>query len=297
MTQTSQLWDGQITGDAILAPYSAVAYREIFRRLLVSDEESYGVVSGGCVGQGLSITRIAQNKIRVGPGAAVIKGVVYINTGNVDITLQNPPQDFYCYSIVLRLSNATQQVRLLALGPLSGTSSNLNWPTLTQSEGNVWDVRVANVAVRANYIYGVYPVMNRVGSSGHGVPELRARRGGSATAWNTAGTTNYDLADDTKIQVGTIQWTGSASDNGSKVVTFPKAFDYSPIVFVEPTYCYWYCGSGCSGNGPRIPYIASTVVVTTTTATIYWRYYYNVASYGLTVVDFAWMAIGTRFES
>ena len=54
---------------------------------------------------------------------------------------------------------------------------------------------------------------------------LSNRQGGSATDWNTAGTTNYALTT-AKMQCG------AASLDAGGVVTFPVAFSQKPIVFL-----------------------------------------------------------------
>lgn len=57
-------------------------------------------------------------------------------------------------------------------------------------------------------------------------PTLTNRQGGSATNWDTAGTTNY-VPGDAKMQCGSVN-TGATAE---VVVTFPVAFAYKPLVF------------------------------------------------------------------
>lgn len=58
--------------------------------------------------------------------------------------------------------------------------------------------------------------------------KVRARQGGSATSWITAGTTTYDYSGtNTFIQVGSI-----SADATPKTVTFPVAFNQIPLVFL-----------------------------------------------------------------
>ncbi len=59
------------------------------------------------------------------------------------------------------------------------------------------------------------------------------RQGGSATEWGGAsgGNTNYDTAG-AKIQIGTKLTGGATSGSGS--VTFPAAFSYKPLIFIQP---------------------------------------------------------------
>lgn len=74
--------------------------------------------------------------------------------------------------------------------------------------------------------------------------KIRSRQGGSATNWQTGGTTTYDYsATDTFFQVGSI-----ASDASPKTITFPTAFNQNPAVFIQVTSasganCYAHAGS------------------------------------------------------
>jgi hypothetical protein len=56
--------------------------------------------------------------------------------------------------------------------------------------------------------------------------QIYKRRGGSATVWGTAGTTDYDVsASDVRIQCGTTANSGSPTAH-----TFPTAYTYAPVV-------------------------------------------------------------------
>lgn len=54
------------------------------------------------------------------------------------------------------------------------------------------------------------------------------RQGGSATVWDTSGTTNYDAVN-ASMQAGSIE----VASGVSVTVTFPTAFVYDPVVFVQ----------------------------------------------------------------
>jgi len=64
---------------------------------------------------------------------------------------------------------------------------------------------------------------------GNRVPQFFRRQGGSATIWSTEGTTTYTPTL-VRMQAGCVEWTGSATNAGYVIVTFPTTFSYAPIV-------------------------------------------------------------------
>ncbi|UOF79219.1 hypothetical protein [Caudoviricetes sp.] len=58
------------------------------------------------------------------------------------------------------------------------------------------------------------------------------RQGGSATNWATGGTTNYP-ATRPLVQVGSSTASGSSGDELLASITFPVAYTYTPVVFVQ----------------------------------------------------------------
>ena len=61
------------------------------------------------------------------------------------------------------------------------------------------------------------------------------RQGGSATVWNTQGTTTYTPTSP-KIQVGVISLTFASVNVQTVIVTFPVAYTNTPIVFLDLPY-------------------------------------------------------------
>lgn len=103
--------------------------------------------------------------------------------------------------------------------------------------------------------------------------KIYRRQGGSSTAWNTRGTTNYDVsASSVKVQVGSILVTSV-----DMVVTFPVAFSQVPLVFATTN------GAG-SANTYAIVNGSSTSGFNIRTI--------NDAGSGITSEGVAWMAIG-----
>lgn len=110
--------------------------------------------------------------------------------------------------------------------------------------------------------------------AGNRVPQFYRRQGGSATVWNTQGTTTYTPTA-VRMQSGVIRWSGSAALIGNVTVTFPTAFSYAPQVFLQ-----------CTGS--IILSLTTTYSSTTTQVTIYWACTPNTQ----TAIDFAWLAVG-----
>ena len=63
------------------------------------------------------------------------------------------------------------------------------------------------------------------------IPRVSKRQGGSATDWNTAGTTAYTPANP-KIQAGVITMSLGGSDPKGATITFPESFAHAPLVFL-----------------------------------------------------------------
>ncbi len=117
------------------------------------------------------------------------------------------------------------------------------------------------------------------------IPSLISKRqGGSATDWNTAGTTNYTPPATAKIQVGIVSFTVPSSTVTMYVdITFPTSFTYKPLMFVSLNSD---TESATTGATPPVCYGENA---TTTTARI--RIKGNGNMYPSTVTV-AWMAIG-----
>jgi hypothetical protein len=87
---------------------------------------------------------------------------------------------------------------------------------------------------------------------GNKVPGFLGRQGGSATIWSTGGTNNYTTTIAPRVQMGCIEWAGSAASSGSIAITFPVAFSYAPVVFAGSINSYAVCNpasittTGCS---------------------------------------------------
>jgi len=111
------------------------------------------------------------------------------------------------------------------------------------------------------------------------VPHLYRRQGGSATVWDTPGTTTYTPTS-VRMQAGQASWTGAASTSGSFAVTFPTAFSDVPLVFLSLS-----TKTVSFANKLALSYDALAASVG-----IYWRNVEDANTY--TRVDITWLAIG-----
>src|SRR3990167_7808684 len=115
--------------------------------------------------------------------------------------------------------------------------------------------------------------------AGNRVPQFYRRQGGSATVWDTPGTTTYTPTS-VRMQAGQASWTGAASTSGSFAVTFPTAFSDVPLVFLSLS-----TKTVSFANKLALSYDALAASVG-----IYWRNVEDANTY--TRVDITWLAIG-----
>jgi hypothetical protein len=102
------------------------------------------------------------------------------------------------------------------------------------------------------------------------------RQGGSATDWNTSGSTNYTPTS-SNIQVGTASISLSSSSSGAVTVTFPQAFTNKPIGQVTMKY---------TGIGAVTQLGISSISSTQMSITV------QFSGNQTATFDFYWMAIG-----
>jgi len=222
--ESSLPWANSGVGDG--QAYDDDEWSDWQRKAFTSDRTTQGVIAG--YSSQLELSNPAGNTIRVSPGAAWVDGKFYETDADVDNTVTTPGAGSNYYRFVLRKTWAAQTVRVAVLGP-----DTVSPPTVTQSDGSVWEISLGTVQVTSG---GVITVTDTryFASSGLSAP-LVARQGGSSSDWGTTpGTTDYTPAAPF-MQCGMIQWTGAAAANGSKVITFPRAFNKVPLVFIQAT--------------------------------------------------------------
>lgn len=114
--------------------------------------------------------------------------------------------------------------------------------------------------------------------AGNRVPQFYRRQGGSATVWETAGSTTYTPGA-VRMVGGAITWSGSSATYGSFTITLPLTFAYRPLFLIS-------VASATGGSGIIVKGYASSE----SQASVFW----NEAdeSTGHTQISFNWLAVG-----
>lgn len=152
MTETSQVWDGILTGDAgVVAPYSASEWAA--RQKLLHGQgtvfPNYGVLKG--TGDGtypplqVQAKSPASTNIEVEIGAALVTGYLYQNTAALTFTIGanasgNPRID----TVILRVDFTAQTVRAVVK---QGTPAGSPVAPSMQQDASLWEIPLANIAV------------------------------------------------------------------------------------------------------------------------------------------------------
>lgn len=266
MTERSYLWDGEVTGDATLAPYTSTAMRHIMDTILMSNRSAMGPVANSSFGFRPRVTNPSVGVVVVGPLAAMIEGAAYYSDADQQFSVQSPASGVHYYRFVIRFNATAQDASLTLLGPSVG-----DYPAITQSLP-IWDQNVAKFTINTSgNIQDIeYNMIRQIRNHSQALAYIK-RQGGHANNWEVQGTTDYDIATPVDMQFGAIEWTGSAA-SGNIAITFPHTFKYNPIVLTAVKSSYgshrWKTSvSGISTTGCTLYWASSN---TQTSVTIYW---------------------------
>jgi len=152
MTEKSYYWDGLITGDATLAPYTELAYHSMWRKMF-SKYNSGGVIDSYL--NELEVIGISQG-VQVKSGAALVDGWFYENDDIFSVSLDLPTTNPRIDCIVLRMNYVTQTVRITVVDGTEAATPNA--PAVTQIHGVTWDLKLAEVTITTA---GAITVVNR----------------------------------------------------------------------------------------------------------------------------------------
>jgi hypothetical protein len=151
MTETSQVWDGILTGDASLAPYSASEWADRTKLLkgLGATYPNYGVIAG--TGDGtypaLSVQAKspASTNIEIKIGASLGDGYLYNNDAALTLTVgANASGSARIDTVILRVDYIAQTVRaVIKQGTPAGSPVH---PTL-QQDATYWEIPLADITV------------------------------------------------------------------------------------------------------------------------------------------------------
>lgn len=168
MTERSYPWGGLVTGDATLAPYTQDAWSDIWRELFVNNPVSDGVIKDYASELGATG---AVSPVAIATGAAMNTGTYYNNDLALNVAVDTPVGDTRYDRIVLRKDWAAQTVRITLVEGVEGAGVP---PTLTQIDGNTWDIPLWTVEIT---ILGAitltdtrYWLMGNIASPAHNYP-------------------------------------------------------------------------------------------------------------------------------
>lgn len=250
MSEYSYFWLSP-TGDGSLNPYDADAYSDFFRKLFEADRSVPNVLKGYL--NNLEVSNPSALNIRVESGVALVDGKLYISDTAINYSLVPPGSGIDYCRIILRKDWANKSVLQFL------TQQNGSYLALTQTDGTLWEVQLAQFTIDNTGLLSSITDNRRTMSSNryHGVKLVNSRQ-------------TYRH----KVQLGVVQWTGAAASSGNVTVTFPYAFDTTPVVI-------------CSHLGNF--YVNCVVQPTTGNVVIYWK---DVDGVSHATVNIAWMAMG-----
>lgn len=139
MTEISFYWDGAITGDA--GPFTFDITSKVWRGLF-SRQDNSGILS--TFGSEL-IVEGSTNAVVIGTGVALVFGSFYKNDSALSVTVSTPISNPRIDTIVLQKIWGTQTTRIAKL--TGNEAASPTSPTITQNDGSVWEIPLADVSV------------------------------------------------------------------------------------------------------------------------------------------------------
>lgn len=252
MTEKSQFWytDGftGATGDGG-APYTQEEFRAYNAALL-----GEGVVVGA--GNELAVTG-ATSPLAVATGRAQVAGFHYWSDAIENLAVTTPSTGTTGGRVVLRADWTTATIRLAAKTSSDGVATI---PALTQTLGATYEISLASFAITTGGVIALTDTRVFAASAlasadddtletnsdgflqvkddgiddtkaGDRIPQFYRRQGGDASAWSSAGNTNYTPGA-VRIQAGVkFAYMAAADTTMVFAITFPVAFSGTPIVF------------------------------------------------------------------
>lgn len=227
MTEKSIFWTTSTTGDGA-NPYTQDEVIAAIEALVSRQTARNGVFPIDNKLEVLGIDHVTTPQLTIDTGRAVVRGFIYRNDALLTKNLVLPVVDTTGWRLVIRATGGTTRtIRIELLQSADGVS---DIPAATQNSGfpasGVWEISIA---------YGTVTTGGDVTVTDHRnfcQFLVTDREGGSATDWDTVGSTDYHLSDVPQVQVGVINLKVLATtDSGAVVGTFPAAFGHHPIVF------------------------------------------------------------------
>jgi hypothetical protein len=264
MAESSRFWVTNATGDGPGGGYTQQQFYDFMRKVFLTDQEATrGVVFGE---QGALACTGTASPIAVSAGSAIVYGFFYENTASVNLTVTTPSVGTTGGRVILRAGWTAQTVRLVAVRNTDGT---IAIPALTQSAGTTWEISLATFTITTGGVITLTDDRKYLELGGKVIPDgvetasikdanvttakianlnvtqgllaigaskVTGRQGGSASNWDTIGSSNYTPTT-VRIQAGA----GQTSAGATVTTNFPVAFSNVPLVFV---CAVWETGEG-----------------------------------------------------
>ncbi len=149
MTERSYFWDGLVTGDASLAPYSASTWHDILE-IILQRTNNQGIVDG--LLDELVVAGVAGG-VTVASGNAINSGSFYENGASLSVTIPTPVSNPRIDRIVLRKDWGLQTIRITRVAGTENASPTA--PALVQNDNSQWDVPLAQVRIETTGVLAV----------------------------------------------------------------------------------------------------------------------------------------------
>lgn len=146
--EESILWNTNGVGDGA-ADITRAQWIDFYEMLFLRDKTLQGVAQGYL--NGLAVSSTGNNNARVASGGGVVRGFLYRNTANIDISISSPAADTG-FRIILRAVWATQTVRAVASLNTTGVTTP---PALTQIELDTWEISLATGTITSGGVVAV----------------------------------------------------------------------------------------------------------------------------------------------
>lgn len=304
MTEFSYLWttSGTPSGDQV-ASYTQ-AHWAVIARILAACGGFEGVAPSYL--NELAGTVAGANTVAINTGGAVVDGKPYQNDASVNVNIPSAVGggNTRIDRIVLRVSWASFTARITRIAGTDAASPTA--PAITQTSGTTFDIMLYQALVNTSgtvtltdertwaivatddstlednagtlQIKDLGVTLAKMAAdsvddtkAGNRVPQFYRRQGGSATDWDSPGTTTRTPGA-VRMQAGSIS-TGSqaAGAFNTQAVTFPVAFSAKPLVLVSPggTATSWEMAASSISTTGFIAYFKNTDT-TTLTANVHW---------------------------
>ncbi len=149
MAEKSMFWTTGATGDGA-NEYTQQETINWMRALFVADITQHGVFT---YGGALEVTAgSGARELDIADGAALVAGFFYTNSAAVTKTLTHPTIGTTGWRLVLRADWTAQTVRITLLQSSDGVSAI---PTVTQSDGTVWDIPLAHGTITTGDVFTI----------------------------------------------------------------------------------------------------------------------------------------------